>query len=81
LLDQVRQATGLGGRARRSGATDERARVAVRKAIAAALTRIGEGEPGLERLLVDTVTTGAVCSYDPDPARPVTWVLDAPAGE
>jgi hypothetical protein len=24
----------------------------------------------------DTVHTGATCVYEPDPARPVTWMLD-----
>ena len=34
--------------------------------------------PPPPRLLRDTVTTGGVCRYDPDPGRPVRWVLDAP---
>lgn len=76
LLDQVAAATGLGGRPRRFSSADERARVAVRKAIAAALTRIEQHDPATARLLKDTVRTGAVCRYDPDPARPVTWLLD-----
>ena len=58
--------------------TPERARVAVRKAIAAAVGRLGEVDPGLARLLRATVTTGGVCRYDPDPDRPVRWVLEAP---
>jgi hypothetical protein len=75
LLDQVRAATGLGGRARLAGGTHERARVAVRKAIAAAIDRIAALDPSLGRLLGDTVTTGANCRYDPDPDRPVRWIL------
>jgi hypothetical protein len=50
--------------------------VAVRKAITAAIGRIGETDPALGRLLRDTVLTGGSCRYDPDPARPVRWVLD-----
>jgi hypothetical protein len=75
LLDQLRTATGLGGRARAAGGTHERARVAVRKAIAAAIDRVAALDPSLGRLLADTVTTGATCRYAPDPDRPVRWVL------
>ncbi|HEX9622734.1 MAG TPA: hypothetical protein VF979_00040 [Streptosporangiaceae bacterium] len=76
LLDQVAAATGLGGRQRRFSSADERARVAVRKAIAAALARVEQQDPATARLLKDTIRTGATCRYDPDPARPVTWLLD-----
>jgi soluble cytochrome b562 len=76
LLDEVSSATGLAGRRRRVGSTNERARVAVRKAIAATLDRVERQDPALGRLLRDTVTTGTTCRYDPDPARPVTWVFD-----
>ncbi|MGH7686334.1 MAG: hypothetical protein ACREN2_05915 [Candidatus Dormibacteria bacterium] len=79
LLAEVRAATGAGGRVRRTGSTDERARVAVRKAIAAAIQRIGEIDPELSRVLADTVRTGATCRYSPDPHREITWILDEPA--
>ena len=79
LLDQVGAAAGLSGRRRMFSSADERARVAVRKAIAASLTRIEHQDPALARLLRDAVRTGANCRYDPDPARPVTWMLDPPA--
>jgi hypothetical protein len=75
LLGEVRAAAGLAGRGRRFGSAGERARIAVRKAIAAALDRIGHHDPALARLLRDTVHTGAACRYDPDPARPVRWRL------
>jgi hypothetical protein len=76
LLDQLLASTGLGGRRRTAGSTGERARVAVRKAVAAAIDRIAEHDAGLARLLRDTVRTGAVCCYEADPSRPVRWVLD-----
>ena len=76
LLAELRAAAGLGGRSRVDGSSDERARVAVRKAIAAAVARIEEIDPSLGRLLDVTVTTGSVCSYEPDPDRPITWTLD-----
>lgn len=75
LLGQLRAAVGLGSRQRSSGAAGERARVAVRKAIAGAIDRIQTTDPQVGRLLRDTVTTGAVCRYDPDPDRPARWVL------
>jgi hypothetical protein len=77
LLDQVRAATGLGRRPRVPGSVHERARIAVRKAIVNAVDRVAAADPPLGRLLSDTVTTGAICHYDPDPDRPVRWVLSA----
>jgi len=73
LLDQVAAATGLGGRLRKAGGSAERARIAVRKAIAAATERIGEVEPDLGHALRHDVHTGAGCRYDPEPSRPLTW--------
>ncbi len=83
LLDEISAAAGLGGRPRQAGATGERARVAVRKAVAAAIDRIAAVDPLLGRVLRDCVHTGAVCRYDADPARPVDWITDhqvSPAG-
>jgi len=74
LLDELRIATGLGGRNRRMGASDERARVAVRKAISTALTQIEQHAPDIARLLRDTVHTGVTCRYDPNPDHPVEWI-------
>jgi hypothetical protein len=63
-------------RRRRFSSAGERARVAVRKAISAALARVGQHDAALARLLRDSVRTGSACRYDPDVARPVTWILD-----
>ena len=76
LLDEIGAATGLGGRRRQFSSGQERARVAVRKAIVAALNRIAQHDAALARHLRDCVRTGGACRYDPDPARPVTWILD-----
>jgi hypothetical protein len=76
LLAEVRAATGLGGRARQAGGTAERARIAVRKAVAAAIERIAQVDSGLGRLLRDCIHTGARCVYEPDPTRRVTWLTD-----
>ncbi|MFN2625927.1 MAG: hypothetical protein ABR520_07575 [Mycobacteriales bacterium] len=75
LLRELAGATGLGGRARTMGGTAERARVAVRKAIATALERIDAEDPATARLLRRTVHTGSVCRYEPDPDAPVDWLL------
>ena len=76
LLHELRVAAGLGGRSRQTGGSADRARVAVRKAVAAALARISELDPPTGRLLSHTVSTGSVCRYEPDPDRPTTWQLD-----
>lgn len=78
LLRELAGGMGLAGRHRQFASNTERARVAVRKAMAATFRRIEDHDPSLARLLRDTVHTGAACRYDPDPARPVTWQLDAP---
>jgi len=76
LMAELRAASGLGGRSRHTGSTDERARVAVRKAVVAAIERIEAIDPALARLLRDRVHTGTYCRYDDDPGRPVAWLLD-----
>jgi hypothetical protein len=75
LLRELAGAAGLGGRARTAGGTAERARVAVRKAIAAALDRIDAEDPATARLLRRTVHTGSACRYEPDPDTPLDWLL------
>jgi hypothetical protein len=76
LVDHLAGVAGLGGRQRLVGGSAERARVAVRKAIAAAIERLESDDPVLARLLRDSVRTGSTCRYDPDPGRPVRWILD-----
>jgi hypothetical protein len=76
LLGEIAAAAGLGGRRRQFTSAQERARIAVRKAIVAALQRIEEHDSSLARQLRDCVRTGSACRYDPDPARPVAWILD-----
>jgi hypothetical protein len=76
LLEEVRRATGLGGRRRTVAGSGERARVAVRKAISAALLRIEAADPATARLLRTSVRTGSTCRYEPDPDAAVVWRLD-----
>lgn len=72
---QLDAATGLGGRPRGTGSTAERARIAVRKAIVAALLRVAEQHPALGRHLYEHVRTGSACRYEPTPGAPVRWML------
>jgi hypothetical protein len=76
---QLKAATGLGGRTRGTGSSTERARVAVRKAIVAALLRIVEVHPALGRHLHEHIRTGSTCRYEPDGQTPVRWSLHASA--
>jgi hypothetical protein len=81
LLDELARATGLGGRTRTTGSSQERARVAVKKAISTATARISTIDQPLGRHLQTRIHTGLNCSYEPDPADGLDWVLDGrPAG-
>jgi hypothetical protein len=78
LLRELRAATGLHGRRRVSVTAAERARVAVRKAIVAAIERITAHDAEVGRHLHDCVHTGSWCRYDPSSARPIAWRLAPP---
>lgn len=80
LAAQLGGGTGLGGRARRAGSPAERARLAVTKAVRAAVRRLEQADPQLGRHLQRTVRTGTFCAYVPDPAVEVVWRSDPPAG-
>lgn len=75
LVGELGAVTGLGGRRRTTGSGNERARVAVRKAVAAALDAIHAVDPVVARHLSGHVHTGLWCRYDPDPDAPVVWRL------
>ncbi len=75
LLDEIGRVTGLGGRARTAGSSQERARVAVRKAITAAISRLETVDPALAHHLRTCVATGLTCTYRPEPGSARTWVL------
>ena len=76
LLDELARATGLGGRARTTGSSQERARVAVKKAISAATDRIATVDQSLARHLRAGIHSGLNCGYEPDPADSLDWILD-----
>jgi tetratricopeptide (TPR) repeat protein len=73
LIDELRRATGLGGRSRRLGDEGERARKTVTARIRDSLRRLDQRHPELARYLRATISTGFVCRYQP--AGDVTWRL------
>ncbi|MFC7503348.1 ATP-binding protein [Nocardioides sp. GCM10030258] len=73
LLAELSAAYGLGGRARPTGASAERARSAVTWRIRDAIRRLEAAEPGIGTHLRHAVHTGTFCRYEPE--RPVTWLL------
>jgi hypothetical protein len=76
LLHELAYATGLGGRPRTTGASQERARIATRKAISAAIERAAAIDETLGRHLRAGVKTGLNCCYEPDPTDTIDWALD-----
>ncbi|WP_084369370.1 hypothetical protein [Microbispora sp. ATCC PTA-5024] len=70
ILAQLRTATGLGGRVRSFPTSDERARIAVGKAIRRALDRVHDANPALGAILIAAVKTGHRCVYTPPPRPP-----------
>ncbi len=65
LIDELTTATGLKGRMREFTGSDERARVAVSKAVKRAISRITEIDPVVGAHLDETVETGHRCCYRP----------------
>jgi tetratricopeptide (TPR) repeat protein len=76
LVGELTAATGLGGRARVTGSSHERARVAATKAITAAIDRIATVDAPLGRHLQATIRTGLHCSYQPAIDDERDWILD-----
>ena len=73
LSQELSQAVGLGGRARRAGSAAERARTNVSKRVRGAIKRVAAQHPVLGEHLRQTIKTGAYCSYAPDPLLPIRW--------
>jgi hypothetical protein len=66
LLDEMRKATGLGGRDRKMGDGSERARSAVTWRIRHAIKKLEAVHPALARHLRVSIKTGVFCSYEPE---------------
>jgi hypothetical protein len=79
IVDELRRAVGLGGQSRTATTDAERARIAVRKAITAALDRLAEHDTAFAQYLRIHVRTGVFCRYEPDPVNPVEWRVSTTA--
>jgi hypothetical protein len=75
IVEQLTEAFGLGGRARTTGASTERARTAVTYRVRSAIRKVGDVHPDLGRHLANAVRTGTWCTYRPE--RDVEWTVDA----
>jgi tetratricopeptide (TPR) repeat protein len=73
LIAELSRAVGLGGRARTTGGTAERARVSVTRSVRYALGRLADHHPTLAAHLEQSVHTGTYCRYAPDPLAPIEW--------
>jgi AAA ATPase domain len=73
LLDELRRATGLGGRDRGMSGADERARVNVTRTLRATLDRITDAAPRAGAHLAASIHTGRACRYQPGPGGPSRW--------
>ncbi len=76
LLGELGRSTGLNGRTRIAGSSHERARVAVQKAISAAIDRIATVDESLGQHLQASIHTGLSCSYQPSSEVRPDWQLD-----
>ncbi|MDA1368784.1 ATP-binding protein [Glycomyces algeriensis] len=74
LIEQLKAATGLGGRSRRLGDNAERARKSVTNRIRNTLKKIEAVHPALARHLSAAVATGSACVYRPETEAP-HWEL------
>lgn len=75
IVDQLRQATGLGGRDRPVGSSNERARINVARSIRRAIAAIERVAPSAGAHLRVSVRTGHWCRYEPDPAANISWTV------
>jgi hypothetical protein len=75
LSRELARAVGLHGRARPGSTRAERARLNVTRAIRSAIRRIAAANRDLGLYFDTTISTGAFCSYQPDPRVPVTLTV------
>jgi hypothetical protein len=65
LIGELKRATGLGGRPRRSGSPAEKARLNVTRTIRHAISELSTTAPGLAAHLDESIVTGVSCCYQP----------------
>ncbi len=75
LVEELKRATGLGGRDRVVLDDAERARVSVTRSIRYALARLAESSPAVAEHLRQHVQTGTFCRYERDSLHPVDWTV------
>lgn len=75
LLAELRRATGLGGRRRTTGSSDERARVNVTRNLKRAIEQIQQVAPLAGAHLAGSVRTGTQCRYEPPGDVPSGWEI------
>jgi tetratricopeptide (TPR) repeat protein len=75
LVEELKRATGFGGRSRQTGDDAERARVSVTRSIRYAIDRIAPVCPDIADHLDRHVRTGAFCAYESDSLQPVRWIV------
>lgn len=73
LVGELRRATGLAGRPRRTPAEAERARVNVTRTLRAAIAAIAAAAPLAGGHLHASIRTGTACRYQPAPGGPARW--------
>jgi predicted ATPase len=71
LIAELKRATGLGGRPRRSGSPAEKARLNVTRTIRHAIAELSTKVPELAAHLDESIATGVSCCYQPRTAT--TW--------
>jgi tetratricopeptide (TPR) repeat protein len=76
LMDQLRQAVGIGGRDRPNRSGTERARINVARAVRRAINSISQALPELGAHLQTSIRTGRFCSYRPEPATALDWTVE-----
>ena len=75
LIEELKRATGLGGRDRVALDDAERARVSVTRSIRYSLARLAESSPAVAEHLRQHVQTGTFCRYERDSLHPVDWTV------
>lgn len=76
LVAELARASGLGGRARVTGGSAERARTSVTRTIRYAIRSLADEHPEAAAHLDARIRTGSYCWYEPDPAAPVHWTTE-----
>jgi predicted ATPase len=72
LIAELKRATGIGGRPRRSGSPAEKARINVTRTIRHAIGELASRAPDLATHLEESIVTGVSCAYEP--TVDIVWI-------